>query len=105
MYFTDIFLCKSSISASIKTKLTSNISSTYSYVFNKPLTKRLYWSVVVDVADLFVFLEAFRFAILRKTFYITLRHRMWLYTCYYIRSKYRAWFLWFEWLIKQFKFT
>ena len=51
----DIFLGKSFISEKIQIKITSNISSTYPYVENKPLTKRLCCRVVVKVADLFVF--------------------------------------------------
>ena len=73
--FRDIFLCKRFMSAKIQTKLTSKVSSSNSYLVNKPLTKRLYRRVVVNVADSFVFLEVFRFAILRKSFYVTLCHR------------------------------
>lgn len=51
----DISLGKSFVSAKIQIKITSNISSTYSYVENKPLTKRLCCRVVVKVVDLFVF--------------------------------------------------
>ena len=58
----DIFLCNSSVSTLVKNKVkqSSNISFTYSTcMLNKPLIKHLYWRVVVNIVDLFVFLEVF----------------------------------------------